>query len=152
MVILAAITDGLDGQASRLLGAQSKLGVLLDPIADKVFFLIVVATLLWDGAATWLEIVLISLRDLLVMAGAVGAWARDGAGAWVQMKPRWPGKLATALQFAFIAAVLLEMAAWRMPILIATAAVSFAAGIDYIVKYLLQGRSERYKSSGDKSE
>ena len=49
VVIAAAITDGVDGQLSRLMGAQSKLGVLLDPIADKVFFLAVVATLLWDG-------------------------------------------------------------------------------------------------------
>jgi phosphatidylglycerophosphate synthase len=144
VVVIAAITDGLDGQASRFLRAESKLGVMLDPLADKVFFLAVVATLLWDGSVTWLEVFLISLRDIAVLAGALGAWLRDGGAAWSRMKPRWLGKLATVLQFLFIGAVLLEAADWRGPILIATAMVSGLAGLDYVWVYLsLHKRRER---------
>ena len=142
VVILAAITDGVDGQLSRLMHAQSKLGVLLDPIADKIFFLAVVATLLWDGSISWLEVILVSLRDVIVVLGGMGAWLRDGGGAWHQMKPRWLGKSVTVLQFAFIVVVLLEPAlwsdatAWRMPILVATAIVGALSGIDYVWAYL----------------
>jgi cardiolipin synthase len=137
VVIAAAITDGLDGQLSRLMQAQSKLGVLLDPIADKIFFLAVVGTLLWDGSLTWLEVILISLRDVIVVLGGIGAWLRDGGKAWHQMKPRWLGKAVTVLQFAFIAVVLLEptwsgVSAWRLPLLVATAIVGALSGIDYV--------------------
>jgi cardiolipin synthase (CMP-forming) len=135
-VIVAAVTDGLDGQASRWLRAESKLGVVLDPIADKVFFVAVVLTLLFDGSVTWLEVVLISLRDVIVLLGAIGARLRDGGAAWSRMKPRWLGKLATALQFVFIAVVLLEAERWRGPALVATAIVSGFAGADYFSAYL----------------
>ena len=136
VVVLAAITDGLDGQASRLMGAESKLGVFLDSLADKVFFLAVATTLLWDGAATWLEVLLISLRDVAVLIGGVGAWLRDGGAAWSLMKPRWLGKFATVLQFVFIAVVLLELPECRGPILIATAMISALAGADYVAAYV----------------
>ena len=138
VVVIAAITDGLDGQASRWMGAVSKLGVMLDPIADKVFLVAVMATLIWDGSVTWLEVLLIALRDVIVLLGAVGAWARDGGAAWSKMKPRKLGKLATVLQFIWIAVVLLEVADWRGPILIATAIVSGLAGVDYVWGYLSQ--------------
>jgi len=146
VVILAAITDGVDGQLSRLMHAQSKLGVLLDPIADKIFFLAVVATLLWDGSITWLEVVLVSLRDVIVVVGGIGAWLRDGGGAWHQMKPRWLGKAVTVLQFAFIAVVLLEpswsgAATWRTPILVATAIVGALSGIDYVWAYVTRNKT-----------
>lgn len=141
VVVIAAITDGLDGQASRWMGAESKLGELLDPLADKVFFCAVVATLFWDGIATWLEVLLIGLRDVAVLAGGLGAWLRDGGAAWARMSPRWPGKLATVLQFVFIAVVLLEAADWRGPTLILTAIVSGLAGADYVWAYLSLARS-----------
>jgi phosphatidylglycerophosphate synthase len=140
VIVAAAITDGLDGQASRWLRAESKLGVILDPIADKVFFLAVVATLVLDGTVSLLEVILISLRDLMVLAGAGLAWLRDGPAAWRHMKPRWPGKLATVLQFIFLGAVLLDAESWRGPLLWTTAVVSGLAGLDYILAYLRQRR------------
>jgi phosphatidylglycerophosphate synthase len=162
IVVIAALTDGIDGQLSRWLGAESKLGILLDPIADKVFFVMVVATLLWDGSITWLEVVLISLRDILVMAGAIGARIRDGAAAWVHMKPRWPGKVATVLQFLFIVVVLLgptmDLTSWRSPIFIVTAFVSGASGLDYVWAYTsisrtrVHNESESHESAKPRSE
>ena len=69
------------------------------------------------------------------MIGGIGARLRDGAAAWRQMPPRWLGKLATVLQFAFLGAVLLPAAGWREPVLYLTAAVSVAAGVDYVAAY-----------------
>jgi phosphatidylglycerophosphate synthase len=51
------------------------------------------------------------------------------------MPPRLLGKLATALQFVFLAALLLELEAARPWLLAAAALVSGAAGIDYILAY-----------------
>jgi len=50
VVIVAAISDALDGLTARWLHAQSKAGRLLDPIADKVLVLMVALTLLAEGA------------------------------------------------------------------------------------------------------
>ena len=47
----------------------------------------------------------------------------------------WLGKLATVLQFGFLVAVLLPAPAWREPVLDVTAAVSAAAGVDYVGAY-----------------
>ena len=36
LFIVASFTDFLDGMLARMLGEESKLGELLDPIADKI--------------------------------------------------------------------------------------------------------------------
>ena len=56
------------------------------------------------------------------------------------MKPRWAGKLATVMQFAFLAAVLLDASAWRQPLLWATAIISGIAGVDSVMAYVRQRR------------
>jgi phosphatidylglycerophosphate synthase len=135
VIVAAAITDGLDGQASRWLGAESRAGKILDPVADKVFFGMVCLTLMLDGTLGIGEFLLIGLRDVMVLAGGVIAVAQDGGAAWKHMPPRLLGKLATALQFVFLAALLLELEAARPWLLAAAALVSGAAGIDYILAY-----------------
>ncbi len=35
--LVAAVTDGLDGWSARRLGAESNIGIFLDPLADKIF-------------------------------------------------------------------------------------------------------------------
>src|SRR5215217_3446049 len=65
----AAATDFLDGWIARRVKATSRWGALLDPIADRVFVLTVVATLLFTGMlSTWEYFVLI-LRDLMTAVG-----------------------------------------------------------------------------------
>jgi len=69
LFILAGITDGLDGYLARRLNCETRLGVALDPIADKVFAIVLVgALILWRGFPVWLAGVIVG-RDLILLGG-----------------------------------------------------------------------------------
>ncbi|MEM1277387.1 MAG: CDP-diacylglycerol--glycerol-3-phosphate 3-phosphatidyltransferase [Pseudomonadota bacterium] len=67
---LAAVTDFLDGWLARLLQQTSDLGRMLDPIADKVMVLLVLAVLFAEpGNQSWgfaVPALLIMMREVLV--------------------------------------------------------------------------------------
>ncbi len=71
IMILAAVTDGLDGYIARKMGTVSRLGIALDPIADKIFAgALVLLLITYRDFPIWLAGVIIG-RDLLILA--VGA-------------------------------------------------------------------------------
>ena len=49
LFIVASFTDFLDGMLARMLGEESKLGELLDPIADKIIVATALILLVMDG-------------------------------------------------------------------------------------------------------
>ena len=49
LFLVASFTDFLDGMLARLLGEESKLGELLDPIADKIIVAAALILLVMDG-------------------------------------------------------------------------------------------------------
>ena len=71
-LILAAATDLFDGYAARHLGQISRLGKILDPIADKLFIGGVCAALVgYKGFPLWLLAIQVA-RDLaIVVSGAM---------------------------------------------------------------------------------
>lgn len=67
LILIAGLTDGMDGLLARRLGQQTKLGSILDPLADKLllnsaFVALGVAQLL----PLWLVILVLS-RDLIII-------------------------------------------------------------------------------------
>jgi cardiolipin synthase (CMP-forming) len=67
----AAISDGLDGLLARLLNQRTKLGGLLDPIADKVLIIAALVSLAIDKRLpVWLLAITVG-RDLLMVIGAL---------------------------------------------------------------------------------
>lgn len=66
VLMLSGITDYLDGYLARRLNQTSKLGVILDPVADRLYILAVVVGLAWrDIIPLWLAI-LLPARDLFL--------------------------------------------------------------------------------------
>ncbi len=67
MVLAAAgISDYLDGKLARLLGQTSKLGTLLDPLADRLYIVsTLVAFVVRDVIPWWLAVVILG-RDLIL--------------------------------------------------------------------------------------
>jgi len=105
--ILAGITDGLDGLLARKLGAHSRLGAYLDPIADKVLLSGAFLTLALDGAIeTWLAVVVLG-RDALILLAA-GAFALVKSTR--DFPPSFWGKASTAAQIVYILAVISHLA------------------------------------------
>jgi cardiolipin synthase len=99
---LAALTDALDGYLARRLGAVTRLGARLDPLADKCLLSGAYLALGLAGAAPWWLVGLILGRDLYILLGAGLLYAvtrrRD-------FPPSVWGKLSTLVQI--VAAVTL---------------------------------------------
>ncbi len=71
LLVVAGITDGLDGYAARRRGEISDLGIALDPVADKIFAVILVFCLiLFRDFPIWLASVVVG-RDLLILIGGL---------------------------------------------------------------------------------
>ncbi len=102
--VMAAISDGLDGLLARLLNQRTKLGGVLDPIADKVLiFAALVALLLQNRLPLWLLLV-IAFRDLLMVVGAIVVKRKN---LEIPTHPSRIGKYAT---FALLCLVILSLA------------------------------------------
>ncbi len=97
-LVLAMITDCLDGYLARRSGKVTQLGAFLDPFTDKFFVLFVGSVLLHEQSLkSWQLIALIS-RDfsvlifgfILVLTGTLGR---------VHFQSIFSGKITTAIQF-----------------------------------------------------
>ena len=69
LFLIASFTDFLDGMLARLLGEESKLGELLDPIADKIIVAAALILLVMDGTIRNYEVIaaiIILTREILV--------------------------------------------------------------------------------------
>ena len=97
-VLLAMITDSMDGYLARRNKSVSQLGAVLDPAMDKFFVYFALTALFFEGKIAILEIVAMLSRDLfLCLYGLI----MTVTGRWntvVFRAIRW-GKITTALQF-----------------------------------------------------
>ena len=69
LFIIASFTDFLDGMLARMLGEESKLGELLDPIADKIIIAAALILLVMDGTIRHYEVIaaiIILTREILI--------------------------------------------------------------------------------------
>ena len=69
LFVIASFTDFLDGMLARMLGEESKLGELLDPIADKIIVATALILLVMSGTIRHYEVVaaiIILTREILI--------------------------------------------------------------------------------------
>jgi len=131
LIVAAAVSDALDGLSARWLKAESDTGRLLDPLADKFFVLVLVGTLLVEGALQPLWGLGLAVRDLVVLAGLVYTIVRRQWAVGRKMRPSWVGKCTTAAQFAVLM-VLSARGGAPVWLLGAVTALSVLAAVDYI--------------------
>lgn len=141
LLCLAGASDAVDGYLAKRNGWQTRLGAVLDPIADKLLLTAAIFAL-WQVAAMPVDMLLLMLgRDALLGVGALLWWWRFGAFTPV---PSHFGKLATFAQILLVGGLLLHRAGLDLPLdlrigLIGAAAVFTAAsGLDYLVRYSLR--------------
>ncbi len=147
--LIAAVSDGLDGYVARRYKQRSTLGAILDPIADKGLLLSAIITL---SISNWSDIdpeygrfpawfpVLVITRDAVILVGAGVLHLLNGK---VQVKPSWTGKVATVLQMAAIAWVMLQLHFLSLLyIVIAAGVFTFISGIIYVMDGVRQLQAE----------
>jgi cardiolipin synthase len=96
---IASATDVLDGYLARRFKAGSRLGALLDPIADKVLLSGSFLTLGWKSVIPFSLTIFVLGRDLMILCFAVIALAR---GTRREFPPSVWGKASTGAQIAYV--------------------------------------------------
>lgn len=103
----AAASDGIDGYIARRYSQMSKLGTILDPIADKGLLLAGIITLSisnWQYEFPLWFPVLVIARDMVIVAGVISVHLLHGE---VHVRPSLVGKIATVTQMVAIGCVML---------------------------------------------
>lgn len=108
VLLLAGITDVLDGYVARRLGQATATGAVVDGVLDKLFAAVVIGGLVLQGRLPWLAAGLLATREIGELP-LVGWWVmhEDGRRSRAEdPRANWLGKAATLCQFVAIAVVL----------------------------------------------
>jgi len=98
VLLVSGITDYLDGHLARRWHQVSRVGQLLDPVADRLYILATLLGLAWRDVVPWWLVVLVVGRDVL-LAFTIPVLARHGYGP---LPVHFLGKAATfCLLYAF---------------------------------------------------
>ncbi len=144
--VLAAVTDAFDGMVARRFGQESRLGALLDPIADKGLLLTAVITLSvsdWNRTLPlWFPVLVIARDAVIVLGCVVMRFAHDH----LEVRPTFAGKAATALQMVAIAWTMLQLPGLEYPVW-AAGAFTLVSGAEYVVRGVAQLTHQETKRS-----
>ncbi|MFP4141271.1 MAG: CDP-alcohol phosphatidyltransferase family protein [Planctomycetota bacterium] len=109
IIVLMGLSDFIDGQLARRLNERTRLGALLDPLADKVLIISAVICLSFESAAgafvlpNWLVVAVVG-KDLWVIMGFFVVYLVTDR---FRVHPEAFGKAATACQLLLVVTVLL---------------------------------------------
>ena len=144
--LLVALTDALDGYIARSRNQITRLGSILDPIADKLL-LVSALVLLTRPAIPALQpqfpiafTLLAISRDILIVAGS---WVIHYMTGQVEARPCWTGKVATFLQMLSVTWVLAQGPQRPFMILVWLAGIfTFVSGVQYLLAGMRQFEHE----------
>ena len=105
LFVLAGFSDGLDGLAARVTKQYTRLGLYLDPIADKLLLSTLFVVLTHMGQVPRYVTVLVLSRDLGILLVATLLFA---TGTLRDFRPSLLGKLNTLVQIFGLTVVLVE--------------------------------------------
>jgi cardiolipin synthase len=136
MFLLAGLTDALDGFFARSRAQRTELGMILDPLADKLLLFATFMTLVnLHQIPRWLFIIVIS-RDLILIGGFLLLYITAGK---TTVSVSLMGKLTTGLQLATVLGTMLRNVTGGvesyLPVLIyITTAVTIFSGLEYVLR------------------
>lgn len=132
---VAGFSDGVDGWLAKRFDWHTRLGGILDPVADKLLVASAFITLVYTGhVPLWLAAIVV-LRDVIIVGGATAYNFLVGP---VEGEPTRISKLNTALELLYVLLVLSRAAFGWPPEAIVTAlgagvlVTVVVSGIDYV--------------------
>jgi len=146
--LMAGLSDILDGYFARRLGALSRFGAALDPVADKILVTVTFVCLAIVELVPWYLAIAVITRDLVIVVGA--ACYHQFIGPFEFAVTRL-SKANMFIQVGFCVLVLLtQVVDWIPPITIlaGTVAVLFiaaASGSDYVLSWTIKALQSRKK-------
>lgn len=136
--VAAGLSDALDGFIAKRFNRRTRLGALLDPIADKTLVVSLYVTLgLAGNLPNWL-VILVVFRDTMIVGGFL---LTQSIAVPKRYDPLYISKINTALQIILLGFVLgrLGMGANAGPLttllIYAVAVTTTASGMSYLVRW-----------------
>jgi len=146
LFFLAGFSDSIDGYLAKRFDWRSRVGALLDPIADKLLMAGTYITLAWTGhIPIWIAAIVV-FRDIVIIGGAT---AYNFLIRPIEGEPTRISKLNTGLELLFIVFVLSRAAFdWPDPISVTIIGASVLvtvsiSGIDYVISWSGRARSKQ---------
>ena len=102
---IAGLSDALDGFLAKHYHWESRLGSILDPIADKLLLVASFTTLAWLGLVPMWLLWLVIGRDLMIVLGGVAYHYVLGQ---FELLPLWSSKINTVMQILLVLLVMLQ--------------------------------------------
>lgn len=152
LFLIAGISDGLDGFLAKHYQWQSRLGGLLDPLADKLLLISTALCLAWLGLLPVWLVAVILLRDLIIIGGAF-FW--NFLIGLLEAKPTIISKINTFVQIALVLAVVSEQVFAWLPdgainaLVWVTLATTVTSGLDYVWEWSKRARDSLRSSNVD---
>jgi len=132
---VAGFSDALDGYLAKHYHWTSRIGALMDPLADKLLLLSSFVTLGWLGWIPYWLVGLVILRDLVIVSGAIVYHLRIER---LEAEPRPASKLNTFTQILLVLAVMFSQgfqalpALWLDVLLYSVLFTTLWSGLDYV--------------------
>ncbi|MFP6795438.1 MAG: CDP-alcohol phosphatidyltransferase family protein [Pseudomonadales bacterium] len=143
LMLIAGLSDGLDGALARGYRWTSKFGEMADPLADKLLVGVVFVLLTIQGHIPFWAAVIVIGRDLVIVTGA--ATFRHLFGA-LEIDPTLISKINTGLQVIVLVLKLIELSELKYLADLAgllvnpagiwlVAGFSLVSGFDYVITW-----------------
>lgn len=135
--LTACITDALDGWIARSTRQKTRLGSLIDPVADKILltsaflaFACIPGIPVEARLPIWLTVLVVS-RDLLLLTGSAVIFIMHNR---FDPQTHWLGKLTTVCQMALVIGVLANLPAkpHQAFLILAATATTLLSGAVYL--------------------
>ncbi len=138
--LFAGFTDAVDGYIARKYKMITKLGQILDPLADKLVLLTALVMIAVQNLVPNIYpiIVIVAAKEILICIGSAVLFRKG-----VVVKANWYGKVSTVIFYAAITLSILIPAYGRFLMLVAVSAAIFAF-IMYCLNYLRIRKSISY--------
>jgi len=107
VLVVAGLSDGIDGLLARKLNQRSSLGAYLDPIADKLLLSSSFVILAFKTRLAWWLTIIVLSRDILILIVAVVILLISG---YRPFPPSIFGKLTTLFEITLVFTVVLTAA------------------------------------------
>lgn len=102
---VAGVSDGLDGFLAKQFQWQSRLGSILDPLADKLLLMASFTSLTVLGFIPWWLLLAVIARDVIIVTGGLAYHYLIGR---FELMPLWSSKINTFLQIALVLLVIIQ--------------------------------------------
>jgi len=148
LMVVAGITDMLDGAIARYFNLRTTVGAYLDPLADKIMLISLFVTLFVVEQVPLFVFLAIIFRDLIIVFGAI---TYEIVTRHLTMQPSLISKATTLIQIVYVALLLLNMAIVIPAILLQIAMwltflLTCASGLHYLVAWTDKAAKQESKS------